>query len=207
MAASAYRRTTSSVPLGRTKARPEGTRAAAASMASCSGAGDTTRVSSGVVTTALRSGTAILDCRDGRSAYTPSHSTTLHPFSASTASTNRASDSASPMAWLISCAAASRRRRAAAAGGDRPSVAIPRSAAKKSGWNSTVPWPLASKYTPTSYAVAAWCTYFTPVLAITTGRCSVPATYAVDAPLAYAVCTMPTDTVPGAGAGAGAAWW
>ena len=35
--------------------------------------------------------------------------------------------------------------------------------------NSTVPWPLASKYTPTSYSSALLWTYFTPVSAQDTG--------------------------------------
>ncbi len=41
--------------------------------------------------------------------------------------------------------------------------------AKTSSLKRTVPWPLASKYTPTSYFSASWCTNLTPVLAIATG--------------------------------------
>lgn len=49
---------------------------------------------------------------------------------------------------------------------------------------STVPWPLASKYTPTSKSCARWCRCFTPVFAHATGTPATCSRYVVELPLA-----------------------
>ena len=66
------------------------------------------------------------------------------------------------------------------------------SLARVSSEKSAVPCPFASKYTPTSNVSASGWRCLTPVFAHAVANPSVSATYRVDAPLAYAVCTTPT---------------
>lgn len=101
--ASAYTRTTSSVPLGRTKDRPPSYLRTNSSIFVCSPGGLTNRRSASSVLKAFRSPTTTLTRRFGRSAYNEFHSTPEYDLWASTTSTSNMSENASPTVWLIRC--------------------------------------------------------------------------------------------------------
>mmetsp|Transcript_2102 Transcript_2102/g.8434 ORF Transcript_2102/g.8434 Transcript_2102/m.8434 type:complete len:316 (+) Transcript_2102:270-1217(+) len=153
----------------------------------------------------LLSRTVTFTCLEGRSAYMFPHSVSPHPLARSTASTTSIPDSASPTAGLMASVIALSSRSAATASvecsaeptrppsapASRRSIAASRRSIVASE-NTAVPWPFASKYTPTSNVSATGCKNLTPVLAHATSTPRTSRTYAVDAPLAYAVCTTPT---------------
>ena len=223
VSASAYTRTTFSVPDGLllappprpylTKLLPFGTFFTTSSIAGWIVAGATQRVSSSLQWMIVRSSTLITEFTLPVSPHTHTHQGRLvySPLNASmsmcsviiTASRNSASLSASPTAWFTSTDAQMRRWRAsrwasyASRRGDASTVSADSSISRRrftnASLNSTVPWPFASKYRPTSYDDASGCRCFTyasrrartptPVFASTTGMpCSLA--YRFEAPLA-----------------------
>mmetsp|Transcript_8596 Transcript_8596/g.37903 ORF Transcript_8596/g.37903 Transcript_8596/m.37903 type:complete len:325 (-) Transcript_8596:635-1609(-) len=174
-------------------------------MAACIPSGVTATRSASVTVMTLLSRTVTFTCLEGRSAYMFPHSVSPHPLARSTASTTSIPDSASPTAGLMASVIALSSRSAATASvecsaeptgapsapASRRSIAASRRSIVASE-NTAVPWPFASKYTPTSNVSATGCKNLTPVLAHAHSTPRTSRTYAVDAPLAYAVCTTPT---------------
>lgn len=180
VSASAYTRTTFSVPDGLlftsrqlhylTKLLPFGTFFTTSSIAGWMVAGATQRVSSSLQWMIVRSSTLITEftlCinfhthfHQGRLVYSPLNSSMLMCNVIITASRNSASLRASPTAWFTSTDAQMRRWRAVRCcsytsqhGGAttvRADSSMSRRRLTNAGLNSTVPWPLASKYRPTS---------------------------------------------------------
>lgn len=142
-AASAYTLTQSSVPLGRTNARPESYFLTSSSINACTPAGLTSRRSASVVVNAFRSLTCTLTSLLGKSKYDASHSAGPQPRWMRIATMRSRSESESPTVWLMSFVNWVRCDRAVFCAGvlgwyvDRSWV--------NSGEKRTVPCPLASK--------------------------------------------------------------